>query len=55
MLLAEHFVSEVTRFLVGGQARLVLLKILVLDSNVVQRNDHDGLAAFHLFFALVDL
>jgi hypothetical protein len=48
MLLSEELEGEVTGFLVGQQRRLVLLEVFVLDGNVVQRNDHDGLSRFCL-------
>ena len=55
MLLSYHLLGEVSRFLIRQQARLVLLQILVLYRDVVQRYDHHGLARLHLLFPFVDL
>jgi len=42
MLLSQELESKVFSFLVGEEGRLVLLKVFVLDSNVVQRDNHHG-------------
>ena len=55
MTLTQKFEREITSFLVSEQRGLELFQILVLNSNIMQGDDHDGLARFIWIVSLLTL
>lgn len=46
MPLTKEFKGEIARLLIGQKSRLILLEVLILDSDIVERNNHNCLARF---------